>query len=468
MAYNASLGYDPDKDYSLAIRNATSDTEIKQLQAERQNKIDDIYGGKDPYTTPTVNKVTGNATTPPNTASKYGSDWKPQTATAADSQAYRELQETVNNAGGMMTQVPEVPVVPEVSVPTVNIPTVSTGAAQNTELPGYTDMTEYLKELYEQNLQAELSALEGAYNENVTALEAQQGEIERAYQAARNQQAAQNERERMRSHEYANASGLNTGTAGQGALAQSAAYQSEIANIGSQEAASMADNALALAQLLSQYNGQVQQSKAENSADLAQALYNELLRQQEWDYDQAIYQNEQATANREEAYDRALTMLSYGVMPDEASLAAAGMSGTEAAVILQAALAEAAEGSGSAGKTSGSSATGSGKKTTSGYNNGSLTTEQVKQLQNYFGTTADGMWGANSTNAAGGLTADEAWAQMSGRINGDYISLLDELSRVEDSGRNVNSRAAAVIQKAYEGGKITEAQAEELLAQYGL
>jgi len=78
MAYNATLGYDPDKDYSLAIRNATSDTEIKKLQAERQNKINDVYGGKDPCTTPTVNKVTGNATTPPNTASKYGSDWNPR------------------------------------------------------------------------------------------------------------------------------------------------------------------------------------------------------------------------------------------------------------------------------------------------------------------------------------------------------------------------------------------------------
>lgn len=46
-----------------------------------------------------------------------------------------------------------------------------------------------------------------------------------------------------------------------------------------------------------------------------------------------------------------------------------------------------------------------------GYNNGGLTAEQVKQLQAYYGTDADGMWGANSTASAGGLTAQEAWQQ---------------------------------------------------------
>ena len=45
--------YDPNKDYSLAIKNAqTSGADqayISQLQQERQNKINAQYGGKDPY-----------------------------------------------------------------------------------------------------------------------------------------------------------------------------------------------------------------------------------------------------------------------------------------------------------------------------------------------------------------------------------------------------------------------------------
>lgn len=46
-----------------------------------------------------------------------------------------------------------------------------------------------------------------------------------------------------------------------------------------------------------------------------------------------------------------------------------------------------------------------------GYDNGGLTAEQIKQLQAYYGTDADGLWGANSTASAGGLSAQEAWQQ---------------------------------------------------------
>ena len=92
-------GYDPNVDYSLAIRNETDPVKIAQLQSERQNKIDAIYGGVDPYTNPTVNKNTGNATTPTNTASKlYGSSWTPQTATAESNQSYRQQQEAASSA----------------------------------------------------------------------------------------------------------------------------------------------------------------------------------------------------------------------------------------------------------------------------------------------------------------------------------------------------------------------------------
>ena len=58
-------------------------------------------------------------------------------------------------------------------------------------------------------------------------------------------------------------------------------------------------------------------------------------------------------------------------------------------------------------------------KTPSGasYDNGSLTTEQIKALQEAVGANADGYWGANSTKAAGGLSADEAWEVYQSEIN---------------------------------------------------
>ena len=49
MAFNYHLGYDPDKDYSLAILAAKTETERAALRRERENKIMDRYGGIDPY-----------------------------------------------------------------------------------------------------------------------------------------------------------------------------------------------------------------------------------------------------------------------------------------------------------------------------------------------------------------------------------------------------------------------------------
>lgn len=45
----ASVEYDLNKDYSLAIKNAGSEAERAQLRKERQAKIDEQYGGVDPY-----------------------------------------------------------------------------------------------------------------------------------------------------------------------------------------------------------------------------------------------------------------------------------------------------------------------------------------------------------------------------------------------------------------------------------
>ena len=61
---------------------------------------------------------------------------------------------------------------------------------------------------------------------------------------------------------------------------------------------------------------------------------------------------------------------------------------------------------------SGRSASASGgKKRGAGYDNEGLTKAQVQELQGYFGAEADGLWGAKSTAAAGGLGAQAAWAK---------------------------------------------------------
>ena len=72
--------------------------------------------------------------------------------------------------------------------------------------------------------------------------------------------------------------------------------------------------------------------------------------------------------------------------------------------------------------SSGSGSGGSGRVTSggggTGYNNGGLTTSQIIQMQEALGVTADGKWGPATQAAAGGLSADEAWAIMSGGSTG--------------------------------------------------
>ena len=64
------------------------------------------------------------------------------------------------------------------------------------------------------------------------------------HQAARNEAASQNEIARQAFNEYANARGLNTGTSGQAALANSATLQGNLSDISTQESNALAENAL--------------------------------------------------------------------------------------------------------------------------------------------------------------------------------------------------------------------------------
>lgn len=101
---------------------------------------------------------------------------------------------------------------------------------------------------------------------------------------------------------------------------------------------------------------------------------------------------------------------------------AGGVAGAIAGAVKDAAK-NVAQGSYSVGSYGGSSGS-SGGYSGSGYNNGGLTADQVRQMQEYYGTTADGLWGANSTAAAGGMSAAEAWnayreALAQDELNGD-------------------------------------------------
>lgn len=83
----------------------------------------------------------------------------------------------------------------------------------------------------------------------------------------------------MAFNEYANARGLNTGTSGQAALANSAVLQSNLTDISTKESDAIAENALQQQQLAIEYRNAAVQAQAEGNYQMAQALYNEYVRQ---------------------------------------------------------------------------------------------------------------------------------------------------------------------------------------------
>ena len=169
-------------------------------------------------------------------------------------------------------------------------------------------------------------------------------------------------------------------------------------------------------------------------------------------------QNQQAMANenywmqqsleadsQNRAREMALMIMQSGGMPDDETLNAAGISRAQAQALLGTTAAQVP-------------AATTQRRTGGGYNNGGLTNQQVKQLQNYLGVTADGLWGSNSRNAAGGLTADEAWSAYN-----------REKSIEQTVGMNRTAQGqVAAIQKLLESGQITEAEAEGLLNKFNL
>lgn len=232
------------------------------------------------------------------------------------------------------------------------------------------DLTQYIRDMYQQSLQAQLASLQASYDQNRAAAEAQNNLINQQYQSQMNQAAAQNDLQRMYLAELGSAQGLNTGATGQLGLAQSMALQNNLASLGAAQSQDLAANGLALNQLQSAYLGDVNAAQAQSGAQMNQALYGEYVRQLEaaeaarqaaqaqanWqaqfdyqreqdalaqqyqqqaaemEYRQQLAQLEAAAGKQSasNAWDYAQLLMKNGVMPDEATLYAAGLDAASA------------------------------------------------------------------------------------------------------------------------------------------
>lgn len=327
------------------------------------------------------------------------------------------------------------------------------------------DGSDYLKELYAKKVAAELAALKSAYEKNTATLDASRAQIAPVYDIARNSAANQNALSRGAFQEMAVANGLNTGTTGQAALAQDVVLQQNLSQIDREQAEKTAAIDLQRSQLDTEYRNAIAKAEATGDAELANALYEEYVRQQNLyaKYGGQTGGSSSGGSGGSTVVKPTLTAsqvqsaLKNGIVTDDVIFAFDYYYGQGAYDSLY----------GTGKLTSGGSSGGgsTGKKKGS-YSNGSLTNQQVKQLQKYYGVSQDGKWGANSKKAAGGLTADQAWAKYQGGGNSgssNYGNIRRTITGYMSQGNY--AKAQSYLKSNW--NSLTEAQQQELSNLFG-
>lgn len=145
-------------------------------------------------------------------------------------------------------------------------------------LPGASDKSDYINELYDARQKAALAALEAEYQKSTAALDKEAAAIPAYYYEAARQAAGLAAREKQAMNQGFAASGLNTGAAGQAAIAQSNVMQSEQNAIRQAEAQALADIEADRTALALQYQAEIRQAILNNETEKAQALYEEAVR----------------------------------------------------------------------------------------------------------------------------------------------------------------------------------------------
>lgn len=265
------------------------------------------------------------------------------------------------------------------------------------------DLSAMLKKAKQAQLTAQLAELKGAYEQTQAEYDAQAKQLPEAYDQVRNQAAAQNALARKSFDERALAAGLNTGASGQMELARSSALQRELAQADREQEGALQQLELEKTKLKSQYQTAIMQAQAQGNAELANALYQEMVRVQNLEREDA-----QLQAGQEKAQTQ------------QDSLQQAGQS--------------------------------------RGYNNGSRTAGEIRRMQEFYGLGTDGMWGPDSQKTTG-MTADEAWNDYT-----RYLSYAAQVDNLKD--RRDSSAAVKVIEQAQLAG-LSEQALGKLLDKIG-
>lgn len=161
-----------------------------------------------------------------------------------------------------------------------------------------TDQSGYIDELYDAARSRSLSALEGAYEAQLAALDGEADALPAAYRAAKNAAAGSSAVERRNIDESFAAAGLNSGAAAQARLSMSTQLLGELSALDAEKAAREADISARRTAALAEYRSAIAAAVAENETARARALYEEAVR-----VDESYREAEQELALQESYLD---------------------------------------------------------------------------------------------------------------------------------------------------------------------
>lgn len=144
-----------------------------------------------------------------------------------------------------------------------------------------TDLSEYLRQMYDANLKAQQAGLDQEYAGYNEALDAQAKKAEEAAQQNMTRAAVESQQAQKAWAEAQNAYGLSSGTQGQAALARSNQLQSDVTAIRTAQQAALAGIEQQRTTYKQQYEAALREAAASNDYQRAQALYQEAVRQDE-------------------------------------------------------------------------------------------------------------------------------------------------------------------------------------------
>ena len=153
-------------------------------------------------------------------------------------------------------------------------------------------LEEYLQMMYAANLQSQILSLQQSYEKNLADLATAEEKAAAAYDAQKRQTDGKAAQQAANWNEVANAMGLNSGAFGQAALAMNNQLQSDLTTLSTAQAQSQAETERQRALLGQEYQNAILKAQADNNMDLAYALYQEAVRQ-----DEALRQQQQFEAS---------------------------------------------------------------------------------------------------------------------------------------------------------------------------